>query len=58
MRGLEVPRTGRELQVGMGDVHCGGEETDKSRDTAWSHPSWLSVLPNLPSAEINVLSRD
>lgn len=53
-----MPRTGRELQVGMGGVHCGGEETDKSRDTARSHPSWLSLLPDLPSAEINVLSRD
>lgn len=38
---------------------AGGEENDKSRETAWGHPRWLSGAPQtLPSAEIKVLRRD
>lgn len=35
------------------------EKTNKSCETAWGHPGWLSNAPKtLPSAEIKVLRRD
>lgn len=50
---------GGELQKQVGMEGICSEKTNKSCETAWDHPGWLSNAPKtLPSAEIKVLRRD